>query len=100
MTRILSTFLSLILGATLLVSVGCEDEANKTALNSCRSSLESLQKTSNAQVASVNTLKQELVQSQAKVEELTKEVDQLKNPKSSKVESFAAKPSAPTKKRK
>ena len=100
MTRVLSTFPSVILGAVLLVSTGCEDEANKTALSACRANVESLQKTSTAQVASVNALKQELAQSQAKVEELTKEVDQLKSPKSSKAEASAAKLAAPAKKKK
>ncbi len=99
MTRVPNAFLSLILSAGLLVSTGCEDEANKTALNTCRTSLESLQKTSTAQVANVNELKQELAQSQAKVEELTKEVDQLKSPKSGKAEVTAAKPAAPAKKK-
>ena len=100
MTRVLSTVVSLILGAALLVSTGCEDEANKAALNTCRASLESLQKASTAQVASVNALKQELARFQAKVEELTKEVDQLKSPKSGKAEVSAAKPAAPAKKKK
>ncbi len=100
MTRVFSTLLSLLLGATLFVNTGCEDEANKTALNTCRASLESLQKNSTAQVASVNALKQELAQSQAKVEELTKEVDQLKSPKSDKAEASAVKPAAKAKNKK
>lgn len=77
---------------------GCEDEANKAALNTCRASLESLQKTSTAEVASASALKQELAQSQSKVEELTKEVDQLKTSKSGKAEASPAKPAMASKK--
>jgi hypothetical protein len=96
----LSALLSLILGATLLLGSGCEDEASKTALRNCNTSLESLQKTSTAQMASVNALKQELALSQAKVEELTKEVEQLKPPKPGKASASVATPSTPAKNRK
>jgi hypothetical protein len=96
----LSTILSLVLGATLLVASGCEDEAGKAALRTCNTNLESLQKTSTAQVASVNALKRELAQSQAKVEELTKEVEQLKSPKPTKPAAAASKTASPTKDKK
>ena len=100
MTRKFSTLMSLLLGATLLVSAGCEDEAGKAALNTCNTSLENAQKSSAAQTTTVNQLKADLAQAQAKVQELTKENEQLKNPKTGKAETSAAKkPAAPAKKK-
>jgi hypothetical protein len=100
MTRKFSALMSLALGATLLASAGCEDEASKAALNTCNTSLESLQKSSSAQTTSMNQLKADLAQTQAKVQELTKENEQLKNPKMGKAEAPAAKkPVAPAKKK-
>jgi len=102
MIRKFSALMSLLLGAALLVSAGCEDEAGKAALKTCNTSLESLQKTSAAQTASVNHLKADLAQAQAKVQELlTKETEQAKNPKlMGKAEAPAAKkPAAPAKKK-
>ena len=96
MTRKFSALMSLLLGATLLVGTGCEDEAGKAALKTCNTSLESLQKSSSAQTTSMNQLKADLAQAQAKVEALTKENEQLKNPKMGKAETPAAKkPAAP-----
>lgn len=100
MTRKFSALMSLLLGATLLVGTGCEDEAGKAALKTCNTSLESLQKSSSAQTTSMNQLKADLAQAQAKVEALTKENEQLKNPKMGKAETPAAKkPAAPAKKK-
>jgi exonuclease VII small subunit len=100
MTRKLSALMSLALGATLLASAGCEDEASKAALNTCNTSLQSAQKSSAAQTTTVNQLKADLAQAQAKVEALTKENEQLKNPKTGKAETSAAKkPAAPAKKK-
>ena len=81
MTRTLSALMSLVLGAAFFVTAGCEDEASKASLKTCNSSLESLQKSSSAQTASVNQLKADLAQAQAKVQELTKENEQLKSPR-------------------
>jgi FtsZ-binding cell division protein ZapB len=48
----------------------------------------------------VNQLKADLAQAQAKVQELSKENEQLKNPKTGKAETPAAKkPAAPAKKK-
>ena len=102
MTRKFSTLMSLLLGATLLVSAGCEDEAGKAALNTCNTSLENAQKSSAAQTTTVNQLKADLAQAQAKVQELlTKENEQAaKNPKTGKAEApTAKKPVAPAKKK-
>jgi len=99
MTRKLSAIMSLILGTALLVSAGCEDEASKTALTTCNASLQSMQKTSSAQIASMNQLKADLAQAQTKMQELTKENEQLKSPKMGKAESSPAKKPAPAKKK-
>jgi hypothetical protein len=100
MTRKLSALMSLVLGTTLLVGTGCEDEAGKAALNTCNTSLESMKKGSAAQTTSMNQMKADLAQAQAKVEALTKENEQLKNPKMGKAETSAAKkPAAPAKKK-
>jgi hypothetical protein len=102
MPRKFSTLMSLLLGATLLVSAGCEDEAGKAALKICNTSLESMQRSASAQTASMNQLKADLVQAQAKVQELlTKENEQAaKNPKMGKAEAPAAKkPVSPAKKK-
>ena len=70
------------------------------ALNTCNTSLENAQKSSAAQTTTVNQLKADLAQAQAKVQELTKENEQLKNPKMGKAETSAAKkPAAPAKKK-
>lgn len=100
MTRKFSALMSLALGATLLASAGCEDEASKAALNTCNTSLQNAQKSSAAQTTTVNQLKADLAQAQAKVQELSKENEQLKNPKTGKAETPAAKkPAAPAKKK-
>ena len=100
MNRKLSALMSLVLGATLLVGAGCEDEAGKAALNTCNTSLQNAQKSSAAQTTSMNQMKADLAQAQAKVQELTKENEQLKNPKTGKAETSAAKkPAAPAKKK-
>jgi exonuclease VII small subunit len=100
MTPKFSALMSLVLGATLLVGAGCEDEAGKAALNTCSTSLQNAQKSSAAQTTAMNQLKADLAQAQAKVEELTKEKEQLKNPKMGKAETPAAKkPVAPAKKK-
>jgi len=46
MNRKLSALMSLVLGATLLVGAGCEDEAGKAALNTCNTRLQNAQKSS------------------------------------------------------
>jgi peptidoglycan hydrolase CwlO-like protein len=94
MTRKLSTFLSLVFGSILLASAGCEDAATKAALATCNTNYENLQKSSSAQAGSLSQLKTELTQAQAKVQELTKENDQLKATKTGKVEASASKSSA------
>jgi hypothetical protein len=104
MTRKLSTFMSLVLGALLLASAGCEDEASKAALATCNSSYESLVKSTSAQTASIGQLKTELAQAQAKVQEIAKENELLKNPKMGKAEAtkpaaIAKKPNEPAKKK-
>jgi hypothetical protein len=48
----------------------------------------------------MNQMKADLAQAQAKVQELTKENEQIKNPKTGKAETSAAKkPAAPAKKK-
>ena len=98
MTRKLSTFLSLVFGAVLFVGAGCEDTATKAALATCNTNYENLQKSSSAQSGSLSQTKAELAQAQAKVQELTKENDQLKAPKTGKAESSATKSAADKKK--
>jgi len=99
MTRTLSTLMSVGFGTLLLVSAGCEDKATKEALATCNTKYQDLQKTSSAQMASLAQTKTELAQAQAKVQELTKEMEQLKNSKPAKTETPPGKKAAHRKKK-
>jgi len=83
MNRKLSALMSLVLGATLLVGAGCEDEAGKAALNTCNKAPERTEELGRSKT-SMNQMKADLAQAQAKVQELTKENEQLKNPKTAR----------------
>jgi phage shock protein A len=61
-----------------LVSTGCEDAATTEALKTCSTNLESIQKSSSAQEATLKDLKKQLAEVQGKIGVLTKENEDLK----------------------
>ncbi len=85
MTRTFKTLSTLFLGALLLASAGCQDKATQDALKTCRSDLANVQKTSASQTSTINNLKSQLAQAQAKVQALTaKEAEAAKTPEKGK----------------
>ncbi len=99
MIRKLSTFISVVFGALLLLGAGCEDKAAKQALGTCNTNLQDLQKTSSAQATSLTQMKAELAQAQARLQELTKELERIKTSQPTKAETPAAPKAAPGKKK-
>lgn len=65
-----------------LLGAGCENAATTEALKTCSTKLESMQKSSSAQEATLKDLKKQLAEVQGKVGELTKENEELKAAKS------------------
>jgi len=84
MTRLGTVLASACLGAFLLATSGCEDKQCQDSLSSCRSEVSNLQKASTSQQTSMKELRDQLAQSQAKVQDLTKELESLKNGKGAK----------------
>jgi peptidoglycan hydrolase CwlO-like protein len=92
MTRLVTRLAPACLATFLLVSTGCEDKQCQDSLNTCRTELGNLQKTSASHQTAMNELKAQLTQAQAKVDELTKEVEALKSGKGAKVKEEKGKP--------
>lgn len=84
MSRILTTLASVCLGTLVLAGTGCEDKACQDSLKTCKSDLGQEQKTNATDMTTISGLKSQLAQSEAKVQELTKENEALKAPKGSK----------------
>lgn len=80
MTRTFKILMTLCLGAFVFGSVACEDVQTKNALNACKTELAAGQKTSADQVAALNTMKAQLAQAAAKIDELSKAVEAAKAP--------------------
>ena len=87
MTRTFKTLVTVCLGAFLLTSAGCEDKEAQEALKTCKSEVTGLQKSVASQVPTISGLRAQLAQSEAKVQELTKEIDTSKAGKGGKVKS-------------
>jgi uncharacterized protein YlxW (UPF0749 family) len=73
MIRIVKMLTTVCLGALLLTSAGCEDKETQEALKTCKNDLSGEQQKAATQLATINDLKTQLAQAQAKVTELTKE---------------------------
>jgi hypothetical protein len=84
MSRILTTLASVCLGTLLLAGTGCDDKVCQDSLKTCKNDLGQEQKTNATDMTTINGLKSQLAQSEAKVQELTKENETLKAPKGSK----------------
>jgi multidrug resistance efflux pump len=84
MTRTLKTLANVCLGALLFTSAGCEDKESQEALKTCRNDLGAEQKTATSQRATIDNLKAQLAQAEAKVQELTKASESAKPGKGSK----------------
>jgi tRNA isopentenyl-2-thiomethyl-A-37 hydroxylase MiaE len=92
MTPPFRTLVTLCLGGFLLASAGCEDKAAQEALKTCKSDLGNEQKLVASQSLTINELKSQLAQVQAKVEEMTKENEAAKTAKGGKAMEEKAKP--------
>jgi len=91
MTRTFKTLVTVCLGAFLLTSAGCEDKEAQEALKTCKSEVTGLQKSVASQVPTISGLRAQLAQSEAKVQELTKEIDTSKAGKGGKTSEDKAK---------
>ena len=110
MTRTFKTLMTVCLGALLLSSTACEDKETQEALKTCKNDLGNEQKLSTSQRATIESLKAELAQAQAKVQEMTKEGEAAKTgkggkameekPKAGEAKTAEAKPAKPDKKEK
>ena len=106
-TRTFKTLMTVCLGALLLSSTACEDKETQEALRTCKNDLGNEQKLSTSQRATIESLKAELAQAQAKVQEMTKEGEAGKGgkameekPKAGEAKTAEAKPAKPEKKEK
>jgi hypothetical protein len=84
MTRTFQTLAAVCLGALLLASAGCEDKEALEALKTCRNDLSLEQKTATSQRATIDGLKAQLAEAQAKMQELSKESEAAKTGKGGK----------------
>ena len=84
MTRTLKTLMTVFFGALLLSSTACEDKETQDALKTCKNDLGNEQKLSTSQRATIESLKSELAQAQAKVQEMTTESEAAKTGKGGK----------------
>jgi len=73
MTRTFKTLVTVSLGAFLLTSASCEDKESQEALKTCKNDMSNVQKSLANQTVTVNNLKAQLAQAEAKVQELAKE---------------------------
>jgi hypothetical protein len=78
MTRTLTTLMTVCLGAFLLAGAGCEDKAAQAALKTCKNDLGNEQKLAASQTTTINDLKSQLAQAQAKAAEMSKEMEAAK----------------------
>ncbi len=78
MTRTFKLVMVGALGAWLLTSTSCEDKVCKETLQSCKKETTDQRKESAGYLATIGELKSQLTDAQAKVDSLTKEVDELK----------------------
>ncbi len=81
MTPGLKTLMTVCLGALLLTSAGCEDKAGQEALKTCKNDLVNEQKLVASQSLTINELKSQVAQAQAKIDEMNKETDAAKTAK-------------------
>jgi hypothetical protein len=84
MTRTLTTLMTVCLGAFLLAGAGCEDKQAQEALKTCKNDLGNEQKLVASQAATINELKSQLAQAQAKAQEMTKDMESGKTGKNGK----------------
>jgi TolA-binding protein len=84
MTRLGTVLASGCLGAFLLVTSGCEDKQCQDSLSSCRTEVSNLQKMSETQQTAMRELREQLTQAQAKVQELTAQLEPQKGGKGTK----------------
>jgi len=84
MTQLFKTLMMVCLGALLFTGVGCEDKEAQEALKTCKNDLTNEQKLASSQTSTINELKSQLAQAQAKVQELSKEGESAKTGKSGK----------------
>ncbi len=89
MTRTFKTLATIGLGVLLLTGAACEDQETQDALKTCKSDLSNVQKTLATQTPTMNTLKAQLAQAEAKVQELTKEKEAMNPAKGGKAEEKA-----------
>jgi len=85
MTRTLTTLITVCLGAFLLTGAGCEDKEAQEALKTCKNDLGNEQKLTASHTATINELKSQLAQAQAKAAEMSKEMEAAKAGKHGKV---------------
>jgi peptidoglycan hydrolase CwlO-like protein len=78
MTRTLRTVTWGVLGAWLLLSTSCEDKVCKDALVTCKKDATEQRKECATNLAKLSELKAQLATTEAKVDSLTKENDELK----------------------
>jgi hypothetical protein len=84
MTQLFKTLMTVCLGALLFTSAGCEDKEAQEALKTCKNDLANEQKLATSQTGTINELKSQLAQAQAKVQELTKDNEAAKTGKNGK----------------
>jgi uncharacterized protein YlxW (UPF0749 family) len=78
MTRTFKIVTLGVFGAWLLASTGCEDKVCKDALQTCKKDSTDQRKECAGHLTTISELKSQLTETQAKVETLTKENDELK----------------------
>jgi uncharacterized protein YlxW (UPF0749 family) len=78
MTRTFKLMTMGVFCAWLLTSTGCEDKVCQDALLSCKKDSTAQRKEAAAQMATISEIKSQLASAQAKVENLTKENEELK----------------------
>lgn len=78
MTRTLTAVMSLVLGGTLLVGAGCEDQKCKEDLQAATAASETAQKSLTAKQNELNAAKSALAAAQAELGKVKKELDDTK----------------------
>ncbi len=92
MTRLLTAFAPACLGIFLLGASGCEDKQCQESLTTCKTEVTNLQKASADHQKTVNDLKAQLAQVQAKLDEMSKANEAAKGGKGDKAKDEKGKP--------
>jgi len=94
MTRTVTAVMSLVLGATLFIGAGCEDQKCKDDLQAATAASETAQKQLTAKQNELNATKSALAAAQAETARVKKELDETKANAAKAAEAAAAAPAA------